>query len=94
VWHGMAWYRMVWYGTARHCMACGVWWSDVEGNKKELETGWWDSIHVFECNETKKGTYEYKLTTTVMVPAPTTLPCPCPCPALPLPCPFPAFAPL
>jgi len=39
----------------------------VDGNKKELESGWWDSIHVFECNETKKGTYEYKLTTTVMV---------------------------
>jgi capping protein beta len=47
--------------------ACFLIHKDVDGNKRELETGWWDSIHVFECNETKKGTYEYKLTTTVMV---------------------------
>jgi len=39
----------------------------VENAKKEMESGWWDSIHVFECTELKKGTYEYKLTTTVMV---------------------------
>lgn len=47
--------------------ACFLIHKDVDTNKKELETGWWDSIHVFECNEVKKGTYEYKLTTTVMV---------------------------
>jgi len=34
---------------------------------KGLDAGWWDSIHVFEVTEAKKGTYEYKLTTTVMV---------------------------
>jgi len=47
--------------------ACFLIHKDVDTNKKELETGWWDSIHVFECTEQKKGTYEYKLTTTVMV---------------------------
>jgi len=47
--------------------ACFLIHKDVDGNKKELEAGWWDSIHVFECTEQKKGSYEYKLTTTVMV---------------------------
>jgi len=47
--------------------ACWLIHKDVPGNQKELENGWWDSIHVFECAEQKKNTYEYKLTTTVMV---------------------------
>jgi len=41
---------------------------------KGLENGWWDSIHVFEVQESgavgagaKKGFFDYKLTTTVMV---------------------------
>jgi len=42
---------------------------DVEEKKGGLERGWWDSIHVFEVTEeaTKKGTFNYKLTSTVMV---------------------------
>jgi len=47
--------------------SCWLIHKDVQANQKELETGWWDSIHVFECSEQKKGVYEYKLTTTVMV---------------------------
>jgi len=47
--------------------ACWLIHKDVMANTKEVETGWWDSIHVFECSEQKKGVYEYKLTTTVMV---------------------------
>jgi len=47
--------------------ACWLIHKDVNGSSKEVETGWWDSIHVFECSEQKKGVYEYKLTTTVMV---------------------------
>jgi capping protein beta len=59
--------------------ACFLIHKDVEGastsaSKKELESGWWDSIHVFEVSESataatvKKATnYDYKLTTTVMV---------------------------
>jgi len=40
---------------------------DVDG-QKGIESGWWDSIHVFEVVENnKKGHFEYKLTTTVMV---------------------------
>jgi len=42
---------------------------DVEA-AKGLESGWWDSIHVFEVAESannKKGHFDYKLTTTVMV---------------------------
>jgi len=34
---------------------------------KNLKTGWWDSIHVFEVKETKKDVFNYRLTTTVMV---------------------------
>jgi len=47
--------------------ACWLIHKDVGGNQKEVESGWWDSVHVFECSEQKKGVYEYKLTTTVMV---------------------------
>jgi len=43
------------------------WLIHKEVKEKEMESGWWNSIHVFECNEQKKGVYEYKLTTTVMV---------------------------
>lgn len=39
---------------------------DVEG-ERGLKGGWWDSIHVFEVKEQKKGSFEYKLTSTVMV---------------------------
>jgi len=39
---------------------------DVDRDKG-VEKGWWDSIHVFEVNEDKKGIFNYKLTTTVMV---------------------------
>jgi len=39
---------------------------DVKASKG-LTGGWWDSIHVFEVTESKKGFFEYKLTTTVMV---------------------------
>jgi capping protein beta len=40
----------------------------VESQKNSLENGWWNSIHVFDVSEaSKKGQYEYKLTTTVMV---------------------------
>jgi len=47
--------------------ACFLIHKDVESGKKDLEGGWWDSIHVFDCSEVKKGLYEYKLTTTVIV---------------------------
>jgi len=49
--------------------ACFLIHKDVEA-AKGLESGWWDSIHVFEVVEsanTKKGHFDYKLTTTVMV---------------------------
>jgi len=35
--------------------------------QKGVSSGWWDSIHVFEAAESKKGAWEYKLTTTVIV---------------------------
>jgi len=37
--------------------------------QKGFESGWWDSIHVFEVAEsaTRKAHFEYKLTTTVIV---------------------------
>jgi len=49
--------------------ACFLIHKDVETGKKDLESGWWDSIHVFEASESaaKKGQFDYKLTTTVMV---------------------------
>jgi capping protein beta len=47
--------------------ACFLIHKGVEGGKKELESGVWNSIHVFDVSENKKGFYEYKLTTTVMV---------------------------
>jgi len=47
--------------------ACFLIHKDVDTTKKELESGWWDSIHVFDVTEAKKNHYEYKLTTTVMV---------------------------
>lgn len=35
---------------------------------KALKSGWWDSTHVFQVDETKtKGKFKYSLTTTVMV---------------------------
>jgi len=42
---------------------------DVEGadKSKSLDKGWWDSIHVFEVTDDKKGWFSYKLTTTVIV---------------------------
>jgi len=48
--------------------ACFLIHKDVKATKG-LTSGWWDSIHVFDVSEseTKKGFYEYKLTTTVMV---------------------------
>jgi len=49
--------------------ACFLIHKDVEA-AKGLESGWWDSIHVFEVVESannKKGHFDYKLTTTVMV---------------------------
>jgi len=46
--------------------ACFLIHKDVDV-QKGLENGWWDSIHVFEVVESKKGHFEYKLTTTVMV---------------------------
>lgn len=48
--------------------ACFLIHKDVAA-QKGLSSGIWDSIHVFEVNEQqdKKGSYEYKLTTTVMV---------------------------
>jgi len=39
---------------------------DVEKDKG-VDKGWWDSIHVFEVHEEKKGMFVYKLTTTVIV---------------------------
>jgi len=48
--------------------ACFLVHKDVDAQKGQLESGWWDSIHVFEVVENnKKGHFEYKLTTTVMV---------------------------
>jgi len=48
--------------------ACFLIHKDVDGTKKELESGSWNSIHVFDVSETsKKAHFEYKLTTTVMV---------------------------
>jgi len=47
--------------------ACFLVHKDVDAQKGQLESGWWDSIHVFEVVENKKGFFEYKLTTTVMV---------------------------
>jgi len=48
--------------------ACFLIHKDVaESQKKELENGVWNSIHVFDASEAKKGHFEYKLTTTVMV---------------------------
>jgi capping protein beta len=35
--------------------------------EKGLDRGWWDSIHVFEAAQEKKGSYVYKLITTVIV---------------------------
>jgi capping protein beta len=36
--------------------------------QKGFESGWWDSIHVYEVAESsRKGHFEYKLTTTVIV---------------------------
>lgn len=46
--------------------ACFLIHKDVD-NKKEVEQGWWDSTHVFDVSESKKGYFDYKLTTTVMV---------------------------
>jgi len=46
--------------------ACFLIHKDVEGSKG-LESGWWDSMHIFEVVETKKNHFEYKLTSTVMV---------------------------
>jgi len=47
--------------------ACFLIHKDVEEKKGGLDRGWWDSIHVFDVTEDKKGTYVYKLTSTVMV---------------------------
>jgi capping protein beta len=47
--------------------ACFLVHKDVDAQKGQLESGWWDSIHVFEVVENKKSHFEYKLTTTVMV---------------------------
>jgi len=47
--------------------ACFLIHKDVDASKKDLESGTWNSIHVFDVSESKKGFYEYKLTTTVMV---------------------------
>jgi len=47
-------------------IAASVVCADVE-NLRGLSKGWWDSIHVFEVTEQKKGTFDYKLTTTVMI---------------------------
>jgi len=41
--------------------------ADGTSSKKELENGVWNSIHVFDVAESKKGYFDYKLTTTVMV---------------------------
>lgn len=46
--------------------ACFLIHKDVEG-ERGVQDGWWDSIHVFEVNEKKKGTFEYRLTSTIMV---------------------------
>lgn len=46
--------------------ACFLIHKDVQ-KEKGLEKGWWDSIHVFEVSQEKKGLFLYKLTTTVMV---------------------------
>jgi len=34
---------------------------------KGLDRGWWDSIHVFEATQDRKGLYTYKLISTVIV---------------------------
>jgi len=48
--------------------ACFLIHKDVEEKKGGLDRGWWDSIHVFDVREdSKKGTFVYKLTSTVMV---------------------------
>jgi len=51
--------------------ACFLIHKDVESadKSKTLDKGWWDSIHVFEVNadDSKKGWFTYKLTTTVIV---------------------------
>jgi len=48
--------------------ACFLIHKDVEEKQGGLEKGWWDSIHVFEVTEdSKKGFFNYKLTSTVMV---------------------------
>jgi len=35
--------------------------------QKGFDSGWWDSIHVFDVSEKSRSTFEYKLTTTVIV---------------------------
>lgn len=47
--------------------ACWLIHKDVP-QAKALKSGWWDSTHVFQVDETKtKGKFKYSLTTTVMV---------------------------
>lgn len=36
-------------------------------SSKALNSGVWDSIHVFAVEKSNKGGYDYRLTTTVMV---------------------------
>jgi len=52
--------------SASNFGACFLIHKDVPATKN-LKTGWWDSVHVFEAKETKKDTFNYRLTTTVMV---------------------------
>jgi len=48
--------------------ACWLIHKDVEEKQGGLDQGWWDSMHVFDVKEdSKKGTFIYKLTSTVMV---------------------------
>jgi len=48
--------------------ACYLIHKDVEEKKGGLETGWWDSTHVFEVTpDSTKNSFTYKLTSTVMV---------------------------
>jgi capping protein beta len=47
--------------------ACYLIHKDVAPSSRGLAGGVWDSIHVFEVNQKKDNTFEYKLTTTVLV---------------------------
>jgi len=47
--------------------SCWLIHKDVDAKAGSLKNGWWDSTHVFQVNQVKNDTFEYKLTSTVMI---------------------------